>query len=146
METVLIKHSIENGCTLPEDEYPVPILVKDERGVKYFDAASFSDGEFVITNQEHIVIAWYEEVPLVKVIAGNPKTKQTTIDFFEWMEKEGWLITDSKNRLYQQISEELPFEFGENNKMIRKKDYEMFKEPSRSLYELYDQWQSAKNK
>ncbi len=67
MTKLLIAVDVKDG--LPKDDYPMPIICKDERGVEYYDVAIY-DGEFEHTNEEHEVTHWYSPLSETSIGVG----------------------------------------------------------------------------
>ena len=78
------------------------------------------------------------------LLEAKAEVERTPIGFFEWMETNGWLTIDNTNKLYAQMSDEPPFDYAEDGKLIRKENYEMFKEPHKTLQELYATYTQGK--
>ena len=103
---------------------------------------------------EELKYAWNIDIDVFNSYKGKVKSlsselqeakaevERTAIGFFEWMETNGWLTIDNTNKLYAQMSDEPPFDYAENGKLIRKENYEMFKEPHKTLQDLYATYKS----
>lgn len=62
METIFRKVSVNRR--LPKDEYPVPVIVRDDRGVDYYDTTNYEDDAWNCILEGHHVMYWLEEIEL----------------------------------------------------------------------------------